>query len=310
MRSTTALAQDNLAARIACWSLALIGLAGLVGCARGLDAGNLQCSNNGPCPAGYVCSSNSPSTPGHCVRPDGSANQSVSPGRDAELDSTGLEGGQAGGAGGSPIGGAHGSGGAGGGTPTPIDANQGGAGGGPMSGAGGIAGSAGSMAQAGAGGSPDAPIGSGGTASPDAPITSGPDAPTTLANGSTCTSNGQCTSTYCIDGVCCDKACTGCSACTLQLNGQQGSAKDGQCLPVVASQAPPTTHTPCATDPASPCGLDGLCDGNGACQHTAGGTRCATPSCSGSTLTSSACDSTSHTCTATNSPCSGSQACA
>ena len=160
------------------------------------------------------------------------------------------------------------------------------------------------------GGSPDAPIGSGGTASPDAPITSGPDAPTTLANGSTCTSNGQCTSTYCIDGVCCDKACTGCSACTLQLNGQQGSAKDGQCLPVVASQAPPTTHTPCATDPASPCGLDGLCDGNGACQHTAGGTRCATPSCSGSTLTSSACDSTSHTCTATNSPCSGSQACA
>lgn len=179
-----------------------------------------------------------------------------------------------------------------------------------MSGAGGIAGSAGSMAQAGAGGSPDAPIGSGGTASPDAPITSGPDAPTTLANGSTCTSNGQCTSTYCIDGVCCDKACTGCSACTLQLNGQQGSAKDGQCLPVVASQAPPTTHTPCATDPASPCGLDGLCDGNGACQHTAGGTRCATPSCSGSTLTSSACDSTSHTCTATNSPCSGSQACA
>ncbi|MGD0838499.1 MAG: hypothetical protein ABSB49_17825, partial [Polyangia bacterium] len=108
MRTTTALAQDTLAARIACWSLALIGLAGLAGCARGLDAGNLQCSNNGPCPAGYVCSSKT-ATVGYCVRPDGSANQSGSPGRDGGLDAS-----QAGGAGGSASDGARGSGGTGG----------------------------------------------------------------------------------------------------------------------------------------------------------------------------------------------------
>ena len=53
MGTITTVEQGNFV-RIICLSAALIGLAGLVSCARGLDTGNLQCSSNGPCPSGYV----------------------------------------------------------------------------------------------------------------------------------------------------------------------------------------------------------------------------------------------------------------
>ena len=128
-----------------------------------------------------------------------------------------------------------------------------------------------------------------------------------LDDGVLCSANAQCTSNICADGVCCDKACTGCSACTLALNGQGGSARDGQCLPVVAGKAAP--HGACVASASAPCGQNGLCDGANGCQYPPVNTVCASPSCSGSTLTTSTCDST-HVCVPNNEPCPNSLVCA
>jgi hypothetical protein len=123
-------------------------------------------------------------------------------------------------------------------------------------------------------------------------------------NGSTASQTYECTSGVVADGVCCDKACSGCSACTLALNGQTGaSVANGQCLAVVAGQV---GHSTCTASP--PCGLDGKCDGNGACRYTAAGTSCAADSCLGSTLTTKACD-TSHACTPSTGACPGQLIC-
>jgi alpha-tubulin suppressor-like RCC1 family protein len=123
-------------------------------------------------------------------------------------------------------------------------------------------------------------------------------------NGSTASQTYECTSGVVADGVCCDKACSGCSACTLALNGQTGaSVANGQCLAVVAGQV---GHSTCTASP--PCGLDGKCDGNGACRYTTAGTSCAADSCSVSTLTTKACD-TSHACTPSTGACPGQLIC-
>ena len=126
----------------------------------------------------------------------------------------------------------------------------------------------------------------------------------TKSPGAPATNGYECTSGVVADGVCCDKACTGCNACTSALNGQ-ASTTTGQCLPVVANKSAP--HSACTANP--PCGLDGTCDGNGACHYPTGGTSCANPSCVGSTLTTSACDST-HACAQTPKACDNSLTCA
>jgi len=118
-----------------------------------------------------------------------------------------------------------------------------------------------------------------------------------LSNGKPATSGSQCTSGVVADGVCCNLACGGCSACTSALNGQAATTT-GQCLPVVQGTAAP--HNACTASP--PCGLDGTCDGSGNCHYTASATSCATNSCVGSTLTTSACNS-AHACIATGNPC-------
>src|SRR5690606_23974280 len=91
----------------------------------------------------------------------------------------------------------------------------------------------------------------------------------------------QCASGYCVDGVCCNSACTGqCEACNLP--GQAGV-----CLPV--SGAPVGSRTPCAGDGV--CG--GVCDGTNrfACAYPGAGTECRAASCSESTATLAAyCD--------------------
>jgi hypothetical protein len=128
---------------------------------------------------------------------------------------------------------------------------------------------------------------------------------TTKSNGTPATETYECTSGIVADGVCCDKACTGCSACTADLNGQAASTT-GQCLAVMAGKAAP--HNAC-TKSASSCGLDGTCDGNGACRYPPSGAKCADDSCAGSTLTTSTCNS-SHTCSQSNNVCPNSLACA
>jgi hypothetical protein len=124
-------------------------------------------------------------------------------------------------------------------------------------------------------------------------------------NGLPASQTYECATGVVADGVCCDKACSGCSACTLALNKQAAPSADGQCLAVVAGQA---GHSTCTASP--PCGLDGMCDGNGSCRFTAGGASCAANACTGSTLTTSACASSTHTCVPSSNLCPGSTACA
>lgn len=123
-------------------------------------------------------------------------------------------------------------------------------------------------------------------------------------DGQPATQATECTSGILADGVCCHEACTGCNACTAALNGQAATTT-GQCLPVKAGYDDP--HKTCTAAP--PCGLDGKCDGAGACRYISAGTACAADSCTGSTLSKSACDS-AHACTATKSACPNSSICA
>lgn len=53
-----------------------------------------------------------------------------------------------------------------------------------------------------------------------------PPPPKNQNNGATCTDKSQCKSGFCVDGVCCDKACdNGCSACVRSRTGRS----DGTC---------------------------------------------------------------------------------
>jgi len=86
------------------------------------------------------------------------------------------------------------------------------------------------------------------------------------ANGTPCTTGSECTSTFCVDSVCCDTACDGtCEACTAVKTG----GTDGACAPIPEGMDP---DSECPDQ--GPCGLNGSCDGFGACQFYASGTAC------------------------------------
>lgn len=68
------------------------------------------------------------------------------------------------------------------------------------------------------------------------------------SNGTACTSDANCASTHCVDGVCCDTSCSGpCAACSVAT----GATADGKCSPL-----------PEGSSPSSSCGRY-LCDGLG-----------------------------------------------
>lgn len=91
-----------------------------------------------------------------------------------------------------------------------------------------------------------------------------------------CTNAALCQSGFCVDGVCCDLACTGpCTACT---TAKKGAGANGVCGPILAGNDP---DNECATQAASTCGTTGTCDGAGACQNYTAGTVCAAASCAG-----------------------------
>ena len=94
-----------------------------------------------------------------------------------------------------------------------------------------------------------------------------------LQVGQPCVLNAQCATALCADGVCCESACAGpCVSCN-----QPGLA--GRCSAVVLGV--PDPHGVCvATSPAT-CGLDGRCDGSGACRKYYVSTVCAAETCSG-----------------------------
>jgi len=106
-------------------------------------------------------------------------------------------------------------------------------------------------------------------------------------DGASCSFNTDCKSSHCVDGVCCDSACSGnCKTCKLSvvsttavppiagkcIDSPSGMDPDGEC-------APTAKHT---------CGTDGSCDGKGACRLYQPGTVCQERLCqngtSGATL--------------------------
>jgi hypothetical protein len=102
-----------------------------------------------------------------------------------------------------------------------------------------------------------------------------------LNNGRTCTQGTQCNSTFCVDGVCCDSACTGqCEACDADLS------KLGQCLPV---SGPPhgigVTRAGCRGNALNGCG--GACNGSNRtdCAFPPASQPCVSQSCLNAKLT-------------------------
>ncbi|MBK7580869.1 MAG: hypothetical protein IPI67_11745 [Myxococcales bacterium] len=95
-----------------------------------------------------------------------------------------------------------------------------------------------------------------------------------LTQGCACNVSTECYSGFCVDAVCCDSACSGtCQACTKALKNQ---GLDGACGDIAADNDP---QSECAAAPASSCGLDGMCDGKGACRKHVSGTLCGASSC-------------------------------
>jgi hypothetical protein len=116
---------------------------------------------------------------------------------------------------------------------------------------------------------------------------------TTLqAQGTSCSLDAQCTSGFCVDGVCCNTACTSlCSACTAS---KKGTGADGSCGTIAPGTDP---DNECPSMPASTCGTIGACNGTGACQLYPAGTTCTAPTCNtGTQTTAGTCDG-AGTCT-------------
>jgi hypothetical protein len=142
-----------------------------------------------------------------------------------------------------------------------------------------------------AGGTPDVPLDA--PASDNAIDDGGPDdgvvddggaSDVARGLGAICTSASTCESGFCVDGVCCATACTdACRSCA-----QPG--QPGQCVAVTIGQKDP--HGRCATDPVESCGLDGTCNGAGACRKYTAGSVCQPGRCgdSGERLLPAMCD--------------------
>jgi hypothetical protein len=93
--------------------------------------------------------------------------------------------------------------------------------------------------------------------------------------GQRCTARGECKSNNCVDGVCCDQACTGpCSWCALP-NAL------GRCTPVPAGQDDPRDG--CVDRTRASCSTNGRCNGARGCQNYPSGTVCRTGTCDTST---------------------------
>ncbi|MGE0327883.1 MAG: Kelch repeat-containing protein, partial [Polyangiaceae bacterium] len=120
-----------------------------------------------------------------------------------------------------------------------------------------------------------------------------------VAQGGTCTLDNECATDHCVDGYCCDTACTGtCSSCSAAI---KGSGANGVCGAIAAQTDPDKECGSCSicsgsgscgpvtagTDPknnckdsGSPnCGLDGTCDGAGACRSYSTNAGCSPRPC-------------------------------
>jgi len=96
-----------------------------------------------------------------------------------------------------------------------------------------------------------------------------------------CSGGGDCTTHFCVDGVCCDRACNGsCEACTATL---KGSGSNGTCGPISDGTDP---NKEC-TQQSCTAGMQTntfVCNGSGACKSM-GTVTCAPYICAGTTCT-------------------------
>jgi hypothetical protein len=97
------------------------------------------------------------------------------------------------------------------------------------------------------------------------------------SSGQACACSEECRSGVCAQGVCCNTACDGvCKSCNLPSGpGVCGFVAAGQ-LPAAAGQ--------CQTEQPATCGLDGRCDGAGACRKYPDGSVCEAGTCQGSAV--------------------------
>jgi MYXO-CTERM domain-containing protein len=137
-----------------------------------------------------------------------------------------------------------------------------------------------------------------------------------LVNGSACTDGAQCKSTHCANfhegvlqadiptgaggdgaggaandpgadapGVCCDSDCQGtCSGCKASI---KGFGSDGVCE-FVKNNTDPAND--CEKAGGDLCGLDGQCNGAGACRLSPSGTSCGASSCQGNSVLGQSCN--------------------
>src|SRR3954465_10572187 len=90
-------------------------------------------------------------------------------------------------------------------------------------------------------------------------ITCGANGPA-LSLGDTCSCDAECGSSHCVEGVCCNSACSGgCQTCT-------AASAPGTCL-ARATKSAPRKAADCPVDSPVTCGMDGTCDGAGQCKY-------------------------------------------
>lgn len=108
--------------------------------------------------------------------------------------------------------------------------------------------------------------------------------------GNLCGANAECASNFCVDGVCCESACSGtCVFCALP-------SSPGRCVPIAVGSIDP--RGVCLDGGASSCGTNGRCNGAGSCAIYPPGTTCAAETCLNRLYTGpSTCNATGH-CTA------------
>lgn len=123
--------------------------------------------------------------------------------------------------------------------------------------------------------------------------------------GTACSGSNQCQSGSCVDGFCCESACTGtCVACSRAKTG----VADGYCRDVTTGTDP---DAECTLDTSNTCGFDGTCGTGGACRFQPLGISCGTVSCSGGMRTPlGSCDGAGRCQAGTPAPCPSNLPCA
>jgi hypothetical protein len=109
-------------------------------------------------------------------------------------------------------------------------------------------------------------------------------------DGQTCTADVQCQNGHCVDGVCCNQACTGpCRSCSLP------GPTLGRCTMTPAGTVDPRKS--CVDMSSASCGTDGKCDGAGACSsYPPTSTTCGQESCTNDVYSMAPICNASHQC--------------